>query len=83
MKIVDILIFIAVLGIGMTCIYKSKTWATKLHAYYIRESKRHWYGRIFPWEAPWIFWLFRVMIIFFGAIFLLAAYPIAFGTVYL
>jgi len=74
--------FITVLGISIISLYKNKDWATLLHEYYVSESKKHWYGKLFPWETPWVFWLFRVMVIFFGIVLLIGAYPLAFGTVY-
>ena len=78
----SIVTFVAILGISFACFYKNKDWATRLQQYYISESKKHRYGKLFPWENPRIIWLFRILVIFFGIVLLIAAYPLAFGTVY-
>ncbi len=82
MFIVNFAIFVSVLGVSFACFYKNREWAMSLHRYYINESKKHWYGKLFPWENPRLVLLFRIMVIFFGIIFLIVAYPLAFGTVY-
>lgn len=82
MSIINLAVLVAILGISFACLYKNKDWATRLHQYYISESEKHWYGKLFPWENPWIIWLFRILIIFFSIVFLIVAYPFAFGTIY-
>ena len=83
MPIFNLFMFVAILGVGILCIYKNKEWATVAHNYYIRESKKHWYGAFFPWEKPWALLVFKAMMIVFGIALIIAAYPLAFGTVYL
>jgi len=82
MAIINLAIFVAILGISFACFYKNKDWATRLHQYYIHVAKNNWAGSFFPWEASWTIIIFRAMFIGLGIILIVAAYPLAFGTVY-
>src|SRR5262245_34557297 len=70
---------VVIFAVGMTCLFKNKTWGRSMHEYYIQESKKYWHGRLFPWEKPWAIVIFRAMFIGFGVIFIVAAYPLVFG----
>jgi uncharacterized membrane protein YjgN (DUF898 family) len=74
-------IFLVIVILGVILIVKSKDWSVKLQQYYISQAKR--YGNSEVWARPWITVLFRVMIIFVGLVLIIAAYPLAFGPVYI
>lgn len=77
------IMFFTILAVGVTCLIKNKTWGKSMHEYYIRESKKHWYGKLFPWEKPWAIIIFRAMFIGLGMILIIVAYPLVFGPIYL
>ena len=82
MDIINSLMVVAILGIGAACIFKNHAWGRFMHDYYIQESKKHWYGRLFPWERPWAIVIFRAMFIGLGALLIFTAYPLVFGPIY-
>lgn len=82
MVVFKIFLTLAIFGVGTLCLYKNKEWATVMRKYYIRESKKHWHGSFFPWEASWTIILFRAIFIGVGIIFLIAAYPAVFGPIH-
>jgi hypothetical protein len=70
---------VLILAVGMVCLSKNKTWGRSMHEYYIQESRKHWYGKFFPWEKSWAIVIFRAMFIGIGVILIIAAYPLVFG----
>jgi len=82
MIIVKLIVLIVILAGGITCIYKNKEWGSRLREHYIHVAKNNWAGSFFPWEASWTIIIFRAMFIGLGIILIVAAYPLAFGTVY-
>jgi hypothetical protein len=80
MAIINFLIFVSVISGGLALLFKSREWALRMQRYYIRES-----GFLLPslWASNWGYYMCRAMFVVIGLSFLIAAYPIAFGTVHI
>jgi hypothetical protein len=78
----DWLIVLVIVGVGIACLFNNQAWGRSMQEYYIRESKKHWYGRLFPWGNPWTIVIFRGMFIGLGIMLIIIAYPLVFGPFY-
>ena len=78
----DWIIVFGIIGLGIACLLNNRAWGRAMHEYYIRESKKHWYGRMFPWEKPWTIVIFRATLIGLGIMLIITAYPLVFGPFY-
>lgn len=63
---------------GIFVLIKNKRIAQNMQSLYITQAKKGSSGSV-KWEQPWILTLFRVMVIFFGFLIIVVAYPLLFG----
>jgi len=87
------LISLLIAGAGVYVILRSKSLARGLQELYVRSAKKQqekkaWNSYLFvnnpeTWQTPFARLLFRAMIVFFGIMLIIIAYPIVFGPIIL
>lgn len=76
----QLIFFIAILVLGITLFAYSNVLSKQLQEVFIRSAK-DLYGNAGEWSKPHTKTLLRALIIFFGIIVMLAAYPIVYGAI--
>lgn len=73
-----IIIMLVVFFTGVIFLVYRNKFASKTQESFVRESIKL-YGTKGKLDRPWILLLLKIMFIFWGLLFIIAAYPVAFG----